>query len=80
MMEFVKPNPFIFSNSTFSAPEKWNMKINNHVLITPQSVNDLGIEKEQICLLDSESPYLLQPSDSVKFTHIMAGGILGNSI
>lgn len=80
MMEFVKPNPFIFSNSTFTVPELWNLENNNHVSVTTESVKDLMLEKEKICLLDSESPDLLKPSDSELFTHIMAGGILGNSI
>ena len=43
-----------------------------------ESINDLNIPIERICLLDSEASEEMCPSDSTKFDYFLFGGILGN--
>lgn len=44
-----------------------------------RSIQELDIDAERVCLLDSEAPLTLQPSDKANFDFYVFGGILGNS-
>ena len=43
-----------------------------------QSIKDLDIPLDRICLLDSEAPETLSPTDAALFEFFLAGGILGD--
>lgn len=48
------------------------------ITFSKESINDLNVPLERICLLDSESPSVLSPDDVDKFDYFLFGGILGN--
>ncbi|PJF17190.1 hypothetical protein PSACC_02984 [Paramicrosporidium saccamoebae] len=77
MSDYVAPSPCIFTNATFDRPTDWENFQN--VQLKKESVANLGIPFQSICLLDSESSDTLQPEDRSTFTHFLFGGILGNS-
>lgn len=54
-------------------PEKWK-----GVRFIKDSINDLKIPFERICLLDSEAKEEMCPADVEKFDYFLFGGILGN--
>ena len=54
-------------------PEKWK-----GVSFLKESVNDLKIPLEKICLLDSEASEEMKPEDVENFDYFLFGGILGN--
>lgn len=54
-------------------PEKWK-----GVRFIKDSINDLKIPLERICLLDSEASEEMCPADVEKFDYFLFGGILGN--
>lgn len=54
-------------------PENWK-----GVTFTKDSINDLKIPLERICLLNSEASSELCPADVDKFDYFLFGGILGN--
>lgn len=74
----INPNTLIFSNSNFSTPDGWE-KLTN-VRVMRDSVKDLEIPFESICLLDSEASETMKPEDAALFDYFLFGGILGNSI
>ena len=54
-------------------PEKWK-----GLSFIKESINDLNIPFEKICLLDSEASEEMCPGDIEKFDYFLFGGILGN--
>lgn len=77
MIDYVAPNPCIFTNATFDCPADWEGLQNAQ--LKKESIANLGIPFQSICLLDSESTDTLKPEDGSTFTHFLFGGILGNS-
>lgn len=76
--EEIAPCKLMITNFQFELPSTWPDSTRESVIITDKCILDLGIDLKNICLLDSESPHLLQPSDGALFTHFLLGGILGN--
>lgn len=72
------PSKVIFSNACFPIPSSWTEYQNAR--FERSSIADLDVPFNCICLLDSESPQSLDPSDSNNFQYFLLGGILGNSI
>lgn len=62
-----------FGESLEEEEERWN-----GVKFLKESVNDLNVPIERICLLDSEATEDLSPGDADQFDYFLFGGILGN--
>jgi len=77
LLDFVKPSLVYFTNASFVTPDSW--KSFQNIKIFSSSVTGLGLPIENVCLLDSEAPDALQPSDALNFSYFLFGGILGNS-
>ncbi len=69
----------MISNATslLAIPDSWRSL--PRLSIESRSIRDCGVPIERICLLDSESSELLVPSDAILFSHVLIGGILGNT-
>lgn len=78
--ETINPSLLYLTNFKFSLPEDWPEDVTHNVRIFEKSISELGFDHKRICLMDSESPDLLQPCDSIGFDFFLLGGILGNGI
>lgn len=74
----IAPNKLLLTNFPFEIPAEWDNEVKAVVSTDPRSIVDLPFAKNRICLLDSESPTLLTPSDGSEFDYFLFGGILGN--
>ena len=75
----MSPSNVLITNvaPALTVPDAW--KCISRLTLSSTSIKDCGIPIANICLLDSESPTLLTPSDAKSFTHVLIGGILGNT-
>lgn len=76
--ENVAPCKLMLTNFRDALPDSWTAKARRNIITESRSIKDLGLDKSSICLMDSESPDLLAPEDSTKFSYFLLGGILGN--
>lgn len=75
MMKIVGEGNLLITNfgHEIETPEKWK-----GINFIKESINDLKIPMERICLLDSEASEEMCPGDVEKFDYFLFGGILGN--
>lgn len=76
--ENVAPSNLFLTNFKFDLPVDWPPEIIQNVRVYRESVKDLSLPFDEICLMDSESSAPLTPKDSTKFRYFLLGGILGN--
>ena len=78
--EQICPSKLIITNFSHEIPQDWPASIKENIIIHEASIKDLDFPIHKICLMDSESPKLLEPSDCSQFSYFLLGGILGNGM
>lgn len=76
MKKIVGEHNLFITNFEHNLPlprDRWN-----GIKFLKESVNDLNVPLERICLLDSEAQEELNPGDVKEFDYFLFGGILGN--
>lgn len=76
--ENIYPSALMITNFNFQLPESWPEYLRTNTILHTESIAQLPIPREDICLLDSEATTMLSPADAKIFKYYLFGGILGN--